>query len=215
MFQDRLDAGRQLALRLAHLKDPKTVVLGIPRGGVVVAEPIADALQAPFSVLIVRKIGAPGNEELALGAVSVDEKPVWNEEAMRVLQPDPEWVQAKLKQKVEEVRQRKQAFGFSDMPALSGKTAIVADDGVATGASFEAALQWLKGQKPARIVAAVACAPTDTATRLKEKVDEWVCLQESPEFVAVGQFYRDFREVTDDEVKAILRHTGMPGKKSQ
>lgn len=205
MFQDRLDAGSQLAQRLANLKRPKTVVLGIPRGGVVVAKPIADALEAPLSVLIVRKIGAPANEELALGAVSVDEKPVWNAEAMRILQPDSAWLEEKVRQKAEEVRLRKKAFGFSKLPPLKGKDVIVVDDGVATGASFEAALQWLKSQKPALIVAAVACAPTDTAQRLRRQVDEWICLNESPNFMAVGQFYRDFREVTDEEVKAILK----------
>lgn len=204
MLQNRLDAGRQLAVRLAHFKGRKTVVLGIPRGGVAVAEPIADALKAPLSVLIVRKIGAPGNEEVALGAVSVDEKPVWNKQAMSLLQPDADWLEEKIRHKVEEVRQREQSFGFSEFPSLKGKTVIVVDDGIATGASFAAALQWLKGQTPAKIVAAIACAPSDTAKRLRLEVDEWVCLIESPDFMAVGQFYKDFREVTDDEVKTIL-----------
>ncbi len=204
MLQDRLDAGRQLAGGLAHLKGPKTVVLGIPRGGMAVAEPIAHALQAPLSALIVRKIGAPGNEELALGAVSVDEKPVWNKQAMALLQPDTRWLEEKVRLKVEEVRQRKVAFGFAEMPPLKGRTVIVVDDGIATGSSFAAALHWLKGQTPAKIVAAIACAPSDTAERFRAQVDEWVCLIESREFMAVGQFYKDFREVTDDEVKTIL-----------
>jgi len=204
MFEDRFDAGHQLAQRLPHFISPKTIVLGIPRGGVVVAKPIADALLAPLYPLIVRKIGAPANEEVALGAVSVDEKPVWNAQAMRILQPDAEWLEEKVRQKVEEVRQRKKAFGFSQLPPLSGMTAIVVDDGVATGASFEAALGWLKMQKPRKIVAAMACAPTDTADRLRRQVDGWICLVESPDFRAVGQFYSDFQEVSDDEVKRIL-----------
>ena len=204
LFQNRLDAGRQLAQRLAQFKRARPIVLGIPRGGVVVAEPIADALHAPLYPLIVRKIGAQGNEEVALGAVSVDEQPVWNKDAMRIVQPDADWLEEKVRQKIKEVRERKKAFDFFNIPPLKDRTVIMVDDGIATGASFEAALQWLKRQKMARIVATVACAPTDTAERLKGQVDEWICLIESPDFAAVGQFYKDFREVTDEEVKIIL-----------
>ncbi len=205
MFQDRTDAGLKLAIRLSGFKDGKTVVLGIPRGGMVVAAKIAHPLNARLAVLIVRKIGVPGHEELAAGAVSVDEKPVWNPEALKIANLSPKNLEHLLKQKIQEVRERTEKYHSGPFPGLEGKTVILADDGIATGATFEAALQWLTAQKPGRIIAAVPCAPPDTADRLRKKVDGWVCLEESPLFSAVGHFYRDFREVTDETVRQLLK----------
>lgn len=204
MYKDRLDAGNQLAKELAYLKGESVVVLGIPRGGVVVAQPIAEALTAPLSVLIVRKIGAPGQEELALGAVGPDEKPVWNDSLLKKIQPDPEYLEKMAHQKAQEVQVRKKAFGADRMPVLKGKTVVVVDDGIATGATLKAGLMWLKKQVPAKVVVTVGCAPTDTADAIQREVDEFVCPNVSPNFYAVGQFYEDFREITTEEVRRIL-----------
>ncbi|MBI5035751.1 phosphoribosyltransferase [Candidatus Micrarchaeota archaeon] len=205
MFSNRTEAGQLLAKKLEQHHD--AIVLGIPRGGMVVAAEVANTLKTQLHALIVRKIGSPGNEELAVGAVSLDEKPVWNTDTLRVLGLTPEDMKEKADEKIREVRQRKELFGAKKLPQLEGKMIIVVDDGIATGSSVLAALQWLKAHSPKRIILAVPCAPSDTALRMRSEVDEFVCLEESPFFGAVGQFYRDFREVKDDEVKGILEGT--------
>lgn len=205
MFKDRADAGHQLAEMLCHLKEDPVVVLGVARGGVVVAKPVALALNAPLSVLVVRKIGAPGQPELAIGAVGPDEKLVWNETLLEQNHFDPEFLESIVREKVGEVRVRKKAFGFEKMPELKGKTVVVVDDGIATGASLKAGLMWLEKKEPKKIVVAVGCASPDAAEEIRQRADEFVCPKVSPNFYAVGQFYEDFRQVTTDEVKGLLQ----------
>lgn len=205
MFRDRVDAGERLAEGLTGFAEQRGVlVLGIPRGGVVVAQAVARMLSLPFSALIVRKLGAPGNPELAIGAVAGDGKPVWNEALLGHLAVPESWKKEELERQLKEVRDRMRRFGLTQDLPLQGKTVVLVDDGVATGATVKAALQVLemRGCKR-RVLAVPVCAP-DTAEELRRLADEFVCLEQPQLFTAVGQAYEDFREVSDEDVKKLL-----------
>lgn len=207
MFADREDAGRQLAARLSHLKSESPVVLGLPRGGVVVAAEIAGALNAPLDVLVVRKVGAPMQPELALGAV-IDGNPprqVRNEDLIHTLHVEEAYLQEEAERQLAEARRRQEAYRRG-RPAvdIAGRTVIVVDDGIATGATMKAALTALRQADLKRLVAAVPVGPPDTIHDLQGKVDELVCLDAPPHFRAVGAFYGRFNQTTDEEVIALL-----------
>ncbi len=215
MFTNREHAGRLLGLRLAQVKEhggAEVIVLGLPRGGVVVAAEIAEALGAPLDVLVVRKLGAPAQPELAIGAVTDGEHPqrVLNERVIATLGVPQEFLQHEVQRQLREVR-RRQALYRGGRPALAtaDRVVIVVDDGIATGATVRAGIQSLRRAAVRRIVLAVPVAPTETARVLSDEVDELVCLETPEVFRAVGSFYDDFRQTTDAQVIALLKKGGV------
>jgi len=207
MFDDRRDAGRQLAARLLPYQDRDPVVLALPRGGVPVGYEIARALGAPLDIIVVRKLGAPGQPELGIGAVVDGDHPlgVLNEEVMKTLVVPEAYLEHEVTAQLAEIRRRQAAYrgGRAALP-VAGRTAIVVDDGLATGGSMRAALRSVRRAAPARLVLAVPVAPPDTLARLAAEVDETICLETPELFGAVGYFYRDFTQTTDDEVIRLL-----------
>lgn len=213
MFEDRQDAGRQLAGRLGGLGPADPVVLALPRGGVPVAAEVARALGAPLDLVLVRKIGAPGQEELAAGAVVDGEDGiVFNDGVLRSLGMRPEHFAPAIRRKLAEIEERRQSYlaGREPLP-LVGRTAILVDDGIATGATVRAALKALRRRGPARIVLAVPVAPPEVLAGLRPLVDELVCLDAPLGFWAVGAHYRRFDQTPDAEVVALMREFRPPG----
>ncbi|HVP29836.1 MAG TPA: phosphoribosyltransferase [Myxococcota bacterium] len=207
IFQDRRDAGRRLAEELARFKGPDTVVLALPRGGVPVGFEIAKALGAKLDLLLVRKIGAPYQPELAVAAVVDGEQTeiVRNDDLIRELGLDDAYVREEAERQVAEIERRRGLYLAGREPvAVAGRTAIVVDDGVATGATMRAALRAVRRRSPARLVLAVPVAPPDTVERLRGEVDELVCLSTPAYFGAIGAFYDDFHQLEDDEVRELL-----------
>ncbi len=206
MFQDRVEAGRLLAAELKEIGPVKDgVVVAIPRGGVVVGAEVAKALDIPIDVIVPRKIGAPFNPEVAVGAVTEDGTTIFDERALRLLGLTRESLDDAVKVQLAEIARRTQLYrsGKDPLP-LEGKTVILIDDGVATGYTTLAALRSVKNARPARVVLAVPVAPPDTAEMLSGEVDEMICLLTPEPFYAVGQFYRRFDQTTDEEVIALL-----------
>ena len=207
MFEDRQDAGRQLASALLRFKDQQLCVLALPRGGVPVAFEIAKALQAPLDLVIVRKIGAPGQPELAIGAVVDGEKPelVLNHGIIRMLEITDAYLAEEKARQMREIERRRQAY-LAGRPRLevSGRTAIIVDDGIATGATVTAALHATRRAGPGRLVLAVPVAPTDTLAALQGEADEVVCLEAYDFFPAISVFYGNFTQVNDEEVRDLL-----------
>lgn len=206
-FNDRREAGRELAKALESYKDQHPIVLALPRGGVPVAAEIATALDAPLDLVLVRKIGAPMQPELAMGAVVDGREPVVvrNESVIRLCGiSEQEFNAARDAQLAEIERRRKKYLGGRAHPELKGRTAIVIDDGIATGATTRAALRALRIREPHKLVLAVPVAPTQTLKDLRNDVDELVCLEDYEDFGAIGMFYADFTQVSDAEVIALL-----------
>ena len=207
LFRDRREAGRVLAGLLARHRDrPGVIVLGLPRGGVPVAYEVATALGAPLDVFLVRKLGVPGHEEVAMGAIAYGGALVLNEDVVRGLGVRPEVVQRVAEREGRELLRREQAYREGrPAPELAGRTVIVVDDGLATGASMRAAIQALRRLRPTRIVVAVPAAPESTCRELEALVDEVVCATTPTPFLAVGESYWDFTQTTDEEVRDLLR----------
>jgi putative phosphoribosyl transferase len=208
VYATREEAGRMLARRLGSYRQPNVVVLGIPRGGLPVAREVADALGAPLDVIVVRKLGAPGQPELGIGAVVDGDHPraIFNQDIIEHLGVEDEYIKAEIGRQLKEVHRRETAYrGGRPKVPLAGKTVIVVDDGIATGSSVRAALRGVRRQKPDRLVLAVPVAPAESLEALRSEADEIVCLETPDDFFAVGQFYRDFHQVSDDEVRTILR----------
>jgi len=206
-FADRGEAGRRLGeeLKARGIGDGESVVLGIPRGGVVTASEVAGVLGARLDVALARKVGAPGNPELAIGAVGPDGSAVIDEELARRVGAPPDWVARAIEREQHEVADRQRRFR-GDRPPLDvgGREAIVVDDGVATGSTAVAVGRWLAGAGAGRRILAVPVAPPQTAERLAQAYDDVVALATPTAFFAVGEFYADFRQVTDDEVRQLL-----------
>jgi predicted phosphoribosyltransferase len=216
-FRDRTDAGRQLAAALHRFRGSDPVVLALPRGGVPVAFEVAVALAAPLDLVLVRKIGAPWQPELAVAAVVDGERMeiVVNEDVVEALSLPEDYVQQKAKREVEEIERRRKAYlGGRERARIAGRTAIVVDDGIATGATVRAALRAVRRQQPSHLVLAVPVAPLDTVDSLRSEVDELVCLSTPFPFGAIGPFYADFRQVSDDEVRELLARAGTAGSES-
>ncbi|MBU1198067.1 phosphoribosyltransferase [Candidatus Micrarchaeota archaeon] len=205
MFRDRRNAGAMLAAQLIRYSGkPGVIVFGIPRGGVVVAKVVADSLHLPLKGFVVRKLGAPGNPELAIGAVSHDGKPYWNEDVLRFLSVSSDYKITVLKKEFEEVRRRMKAFGITDSTEVTGQTVIAVDDGIATGATLKAAIDCWRHQGPCKIIVAVPVCSPDTAKEFRSMADEFICLETPSHFASVGQFYERFSQTMDEEVCALL-----------
>ena len=204
-FADRRDAGRQLGERLLPFAYENPLVIGLPRGGVPVAREVARALHAPLDFLAVRKLGAPHNPEYGIGAVAEDRVRVIDPEAVAILSLRNAVVDGIAAHETEELERRVALYRRDRTPlAVAGHTAIVVDDGVATGVTDTAALRAVRRRGPRRLVLAVPVCPPDTERRLREEADEVICLQAPPRFFGVGQFYEDFSQVSDEEVISIL-----------
>lgn len=208
MFQDRLDAGRRLAKALSGYKGRNAVVLALPRGGVPVAAEVAAALDAPLDLILVRKIGVPAQPELAMGAVVDGAAPivVRNEEVIEFSGTTADEFDAVCARELAEIERRRQLYiGERARAEIAGQVVIVVDDGIATGATTRAALLAIRNRKPKELVLAVPVAPPDTIKQLRQEVDDLICLETPELFGAIGYFYRDFRQVSDEEVGVILK----------
>lgn len=207
MFQDRQDSGQRLAKALVGYAGCRPVVLALPRGGVPVAYEIAKSLGVPLDLVLVRKIGAPGHSELAVGAVVDGESPevVVNEDVASLLNLPEDYVSREAARQLQEIDRRRQLYlGGRPPPALAGRTVIVVDDGIATGATALAALQAIRRAKPEKLILAVPVAPSDSLDRLRAHADELVCLATPGAFGAISLYYADFHQVADDEVTGLL-----------
>ncbi|MBM3562368.1 MAG: phosphoribosyltransferase [Alphaproteobacteria bacterium] len=206
-FYDRTDAGRRLAAELQKFKGEDVVVFALPRGGAPVAEPIATMLDAPLDLVLVRKIGVPFQPELAMGAVADGGNPVVvrNDDVIAMTDVSDNEFQEVRARELEEIERRRRLYlGGRQRPDAKGHVAIVVDDGVATGATTRAALRAVRARGPKKLVLAVPVAPPDTLESLEPEVDEIVCLETPRAFGAIGFFYRDFRQISDEEVIEIL-----------
>lgn len=205
MFANREEAGDLLALKLLDYEEKDCIVLAIPRGGVVVARRVAKRLKAPLDLIIPRKIGAPQNPEFALGAVTLNGTVVMNPSANHLGIP-PDYIQREVKRQKEEIKRRMKEYrGDKPLPSVSAKIVILIDDGIATGSTVLAAIATLEKQRAKKIILAVPVAPPDTVKRLRRRVDQLICLETPELFYAVGQFYQDFTQTTDEEVIEILK----------
>ncbi|MEO1060114.1 MAG: phosphoribosyltransferase family protein [Actinomycetota bacterium] len=205
-FSDRCAAGRELASRLEHLRAAQPVVLALPRGGVPVAVEIADALEAPLDVILVRKLGVPTQPEWAMGAIGEGGVVVLNEDVVAAAAVSGADLASVRTREVDELRRRTERYRHGTAPIpVHGRTVIVVDDGIATGATAEAAAEVIAVQRPARIVMAAPVAPPRVVARLQQRVDEVVVLHTPEPFEAVGIWYDDFRPITDAEVEEMIR----------
>lgn len=205
LFRDRAEAGRKLATALMEFKGKDIVVLGIPRGGVVVADEVARALGAPLDIVVTRKIEAPGEPEYALGAVTQEGEVIIDRQAAESLGASQEYLDSQIRQKKAEVHDRMIKFrGDAPYPSIEGKLVIIVDDGIATGSSVAAAVMSVKKRKPKEIVVAVPVAPKDAVETLTGDGTRVVCLQNPGPFLAIGEFYASFDQVRDEEVSRIL-----------
>jgi putative phosphoribosyl transferase len=205
-FRDRAEAGQRLAAALGAYADrPDVLVLALPRGGVPVAHEVATALHAPMDVFLVRKLGVPGQEELAMGAVASGGVRVLNDDVVRSLALTDEMIARVADREVVELDRRERLYrGGRSVPSVAGRIAILVDDGLATGSTMRAATQALALEHPARVVVAVPVAAASTCETLAREVDEMVCALMPEPFQAVGLWYADFTQVTDEEVRALL-----------
>lgn len=213
-IKDRASAGRALAAALAeHARGPRTLVLALPRGGVPVASEIAAALGATLDLITVRKLGAPMQPELAMGAIASGGIRVMNRIVVDGLDIDQASVDEVAQREQRELERREQAYrGERPPPDVAGATVILVDDGVATGATMRAAIAALRRQEPAKLVVAVPVAPAETLETLRREADEVVCLATPEPFVAIGKWYHEFRQLDDDTVRTLLRENWDGGR---
>lgn len=209
LFKDRTDAGRKLASRLADY-GADALVLALPRGGVPVAFKVARVLGASLDVFLVRKLGVPGREELAMGAVASGGGRVMNDEVTQALHIPEQDIAAAVERETRELERRERLYrGDKPFPAVEGRTVILVDDGLATGASMRAVVAALRQQKPGKLVVAVPTAPLDTCETLRREVDEVVCATTSEPFYGVGQWYESFPQTRDEEVRELLERAAQ------
>jgi putative phosphoribosyl transferase len=207
VFRDRVEAGEVLAGRLGHYAGkPEVLLLALPRGGVPVGARVAQALGAPLDVFVVRKLGVPGHEELAMGAIASGGVRVHNEEVVRKLHIDDATIQRVAEVEQQELARRERSYrGQRPPPDLTGRVVVLVDDGLATGSTMRAAVAAARRLGPARVVVAVPTAPASTCEQLRDEADEVVCATTPRPFRAVGYSYRSFPQTTDEEVRELLR----------
>jgi putative phosphoribosyl transferase len=206
LFYDRTDAGRRLAKLLKRRIQGLCIVLAIPRGGVVVGYEVAKELGCPLDVVISRKVGAPAQPELAVGAVAEDGVVFVDEEIAGLVGVSRDYVERRAREELREVRRRAEEYrGGREMPDLSGKTVILVDDGLATGLTMMAAVHMARNKGAEKVVVAVPVSPPETVAKLRRHADEVVCLETPTNFYAIGQFYDRFDQLTDEETNSILR----------
>jgi putative phosphoribosyl transferase len=211
-FRDRRDAGRQLAARLTDYQTlADLIVLGLPRGGVPVAFEIAQYLKAPLDVFVVRKLGVPWQPELAMGAIAAGGVEVLNGDVVTAYNIPPHVIRSVAEREGQELLRRQNQYrGERPFPNLSGRTVILVDDGLATGSTMKAAVAAVRQQTPRAVVVAVPVAATTTCRELRGEVDDLVCLHAPIDFSAVGQWYEDFSQTSDEEVRQLLRDSIAP-----
>jgi putative phosphoribosyl transferase len=217
-FQDRAQAGRLLAEKLAGFSGrPDVIVLGLPRGGVPVAFEVALRLKAPLDVFLVRKLGVPGHEELAMGAIASGQICILNDDVIQSLGISTEVIEKAMARECRELEKRELAFRLGPPLELRDKAIILVDDGLATGATMRAAVMAARERHPARIIVAVPVAAPDTHQQFEGHPDEFVCVQTPANFEGVGQWYEDFTQTSDGEVRALLEQGAKfgPGVKRQ
>ncbi|HZQ91399.1 MAG TPA: phosphoribosyltransferase [Terriglobales bacterium] len=214
IFRDRTDAGRQLAEALKPLTGrPDVLVLALPRGGVPVAYAVAEALGEPLDVFLVRKLGMPGQPELAMGAVASNGSRVLNQDVLRQFDIPEAVIEAVTRDELRELERRDALFrGNRPHLEVAGKTVVLVDDGLATGSTMRAAARALLQQHPARLIIAVPVAATQTCEELQREFRDLVCLYTPEPFYAVGQWYQDFNQTSDDEVRELLERARRPEK---
>jgi putative phosphoribosyl transferase len=206
LFYDRTDAGRRLAKLLKRRIQGPCIVLAIPRGGVVVGYEVAKELGCPLDVVISRKVGAPAQPELAVGAVAEDGAVFVDEEIAVLVGVSRDYVERRAREELREVRRRAEEYrGGREMPDLSGKTVILVDDGLATGLTMMAAVHMARNKGAEKVVVAVPVSPPETVAKLRRHADEVICLETPTNFYAIGQFYDRFDQLTDEETNSILR----------
>jgi predicted phosphoribosyltransferase len=211
-FRDRAEGGRRLAEKLGkYAGRPDLLVLALPRGGVPVAFEISQALGAPLDVLVVRKLGVPGHEELAMGAIASGGAWVLNNDLIQTLQPSIRMIQEVAARELQELTRRERIYR-GDRPALEvrGRTVILVDDGLATGSTMRAAVAAVRRRKPAHLIVAVPTAAPSACVELQREVDECVCVITPDSFHAVGVWYEDFSQTTDDDVRGLLERASVP-----
>lgn len=211
LFKDRRDAGRKLAQKLtAYVGRTDVIVLALPRGGVPVGYEVARALNAPLDIFIVRKLGVPGHEELAMGAIASGGERVINQDIVRYLHIPPGMIDAIAARELPELKRRERAYrGDRPAPQVEGYTVILIDDGLATGASMRAAITALRAQNPSQIVVAVPTAASETCQALEPEVDHMICATTPEPFYGVSRWYQDFSQTTDAEVKMFLEEANQ------
>lgn len=204
-FEDRHDAGQRLANKLSHYRDEKPVVLALPRGGVVIGYEVASRLNAPLDVIVARKLGAPGQPELGIGAVAPNGVRILNHNVIRLLGVSAKEIEDATRKEVVEVQRRLKLYrGDRPTPDIRNRTVILVDDGLATGITARAAIRSIRQLRPERIILAVPVGEPETIDALRSEVDDLVCLEAPLDFMAVGAWYRNFQQVSDEEVIHLL-----------
>lgn len=208
-FRDRVDAGNALADRLASGNYANPIVLGVPRGGVILADIVARRLGADFDIVIPRKLGAPDNEELAIGAVTEDGTAYTNAYIVNALRIPQEYVEREKEKQAAEIRRRMAAYRRPAGYNIAGRQAILVDDGIATGATVIASARWVKKQKPASVTIAVPVAPPQSVQMLEQEANSVIVIMSPRDFSSVGQFYEKFEPVSDEQVTQVMRSRNL------
>ena len=216
MFRDRTEVGKLLGEQLDKLKINNPVVLAIPRGGLPVAREIALALMAPLDIIITRKIGAPGQPEFAIGAVTQEGEMIVDRQVTRSLNVSEQYLKEESTRQTDEIKQRMHKYRSKNLPFpnLEGKAVIVVDDGIATGNTMLAAIRSVKLKKPSEIILAIGVAPPDTVKKLSKEVNRIICLDTPEPFYAIGEFYENFEQVEDVEARSIMEEVNKITRKS-
>jgi predicted phosphoribosyltransferase len=212
-YRDREEAGKSLGLALSELRRKDVVVLGMPRGGVVVAKEVAKALDAPLDIVVTKKLGAPGEPEFALGAVTQEGDVIIDNRAVEAVGASSEYLKEEAIRKKREVLERvRDLRGDAPYPSVEGKTVVIVDDGIATGNSVRAAVRSIRRRGPREVVVAVPVAPPEAVAELAKEGTRVVCPERPSPFFAIGEFYRNFAQVEDSEVRRLLEDAGAKGR---